>query len=138
MDTSKEYILMCEKAVKIQELWKPSFGDYAISLQGRLEIITKAKNPSMPDFLLCSTFGEGGRTEWRQLETLNGFIWLPRQDQLQEMINEVNYHKVWNFYEFVMDDIGSESKKSMEQLWLAYVMRHKYNKIWNGKDWKSV
>ena len=24
---------------------------------------------------------------------------------------------------------------SMEQLWLAFVMSEKYNKIWNGKEW---
>jgi predicted Abi (CAAX) family protease len=24
---------------------------------------------------------------------------------------------------------------SMEQLWLAFVMKEQYNKVWNGKDW---
>jgi len=23
----------------------------------------------------------------------------------------------------------------MEQLWLAFVMKEKHNKTWNGKDW---
>ena len=30
------------------------------------------------------------------------------------------------------------SKSSMEQLWLAFVMKSKYNKTWNGEDWINV
>lgn len=29
-----------------------------------------------------------------------------------------------------------EGKVSWEMIWLAYVMKKKYNKIWNGKDWE--
>ena len=127
MDKSQEYILMCEKAEEIQKSYKNepdenghidkewNVGD-VLFRYGEVEVSSYEGDYGLPD---------------RQ----DGEVWLPRQDQLQEMINEVNYHKVWNFYEFVMDDIGSESKKSMEQLWLAYVMRHKYNKIWSEKDW---
>jgi hypothetical protein len=25
--------------------------------------------------------------------------------------------------------------ESWEQLWLAFVMKEKYNKVWNGEDW---
>ena len=36
MDTSKEFILMCEKAEEIQKLWKPQVGDifYREDLRG--------------------------------------------------------------------------------------------------------
>jgi len=111
MDKSQEYILMCEKAKEIQHQYFKTD-----------KICHNEKNYYERGFPFPD-------------DKSYNLIWLPRQDQLQEMINEVNYHKVWNFYEFVMDDIGSESKKSMEQLWLAYVMRHKYNKIWSEKDW---
>ena len=26
-------------------------------------------------------------------------------------------------------------KWTQEQLWLAFIMKEKYNKVWNGEDW---
>jgi len=69
---------------------------------------------------------------------------LERQDQLQEMVG------LWvnsrfevmailkKFYDFSIKDLCSDltwSLYSMEQLWLAFVMKEKYNKVWDGKDW---
>lgn len=70
-------------------------------------------------------------------------IWLPHQDQLQEIVGykglpylltqafersvnggECNY--TWN---------NGEHFTSMEQLWLAFVMKEKFNKKWNGTEW---
>ena len=34
MDTSKEYVLMCEKTGEIQELWDIDYGDYFNNNQG--------------------------------------------------------------------------------------------------------
>lgn len=107
MDTSKEYILMCEKANEIQEL-KPS--------------ITPA------DFMGC-------------IYPRNA-VWLPRQDQLQEMAvnrgkngpNTSYWHKAVEFFEYWMKN-GIWAGSSMEQLWLAFVMKEKYGKIWNSTDW---
>jgi len=67
-------------------------------------------------------------------------VWLPRQDQLQDMVwdslgtycsNKMNSLTwgVWDFYNTI-DDVDS-----MEQLWLAFVMRELYNKQWNGNEW---
>lgn len=134
MDTSKKYIKMCSKAKEIQELWKPRAGDFNfkngevdIGIYGMYVDITQSGRP----------------------------IWLPRQDQLQDLIKE-DYRSVPNkkyisfrgmseyFYKFVdenqlqmIDKNGNKTCvcESMEQLWLAFVMREKYNKIWNGRDW---
>lgn len=71
----------------------------------------------------------------------NEETWLPHQDQLQEMICDsrdaltlfCNTHSIvcfeWKYY---------EQFTVMEQLWLAFVMKEKYNKIWNGEDWEEV
>lgn len=67
----------------------------------------------------------------------DGFI-IWQQDQLQGMIEKSIYDNIWDFYEFSMFDIGPESIVSMEQLWLAYVMKEKYNKIWTGQDWRKA
>lgn len=80
---------------------------------------------------------------------------LERQYQLQEMVEEVidKTHFVFRFNEFVessylpithqlaytyfanLDDEQREAVISMEQLWLAFVMKERYSKIWNGEEW---
>ena len=32
--------------------------------------------------------------------------------------------------------ISDEFFDSMEQLWLAFVMKKKYGKVWNGEEWE--
>ncbi len=136
MDTSKEYIKMCEKADEIQKYRneKDSFdiGDVVL-------------NP----------YCLGGAT----VHTVSGFlktgdiIWLPRQDQLQDMVSDK-----WTIQEMLLVFDGfifphsskwtkeSAAKRrkyasqfilSMEQLWLAFVMKEKFNKKWNGKVWEG-
>ena len=75
------------------------------------------------------------------------FIWLPRQDQLQDILDldEKPYYLVRDFYksmtkwefrdgEYANDDFLQFT--SIEQLWLIFVMREKFNKTWNGTDWQ--
>ena len=74
MDTSGDYIKMCEQATEVQEAWLSSHGDYYLwryktGRYGHWHI-----NPVM--------WGLPGRR--RRLSRQN--IWLPRQDQLQKMI----------------------------------------------------
>ena len=74
----------------------------------------------------------------------NDRIWLPRQDQLQEMLfpkikedeDITARHKirVKYYYWYLLDGIEHKSM-SGEQLWLAFVMKEKFNKTWKGKDW---
>ena len=133
MDTSKKYIKMCEKAEEIQEKFNWYKGDYyahqsSIYLWGNGKEIWVAYN-------LGETKGVR-------------YIWLPRQDQLQEMVARNNNYQLltdfynWcdeNFYQWLDKKLVQNlGQLSMEQLWLAFVIKEKYNKIWNGKDWNSV
>jgi hypothetical protein len=124
MDISKEYIKMCEKAVEIQRNWL-LFGDYY-----------HIKN-FKSDY--CLFISGNPKKEC---------IWLPRQDQLQDMIwykAHVSAHGLltacMHFGDIFYKKINSAAFynrhifKTMEQLWLAFVMREKFNKIWNGEDW---
>ena len=114
MDTSKEYIKMCEKAEEIQKEWIPQNGDFFFTNKVYV---------------------------WGCYECKKG-IWLSRQDQLQEML-DVNNSKfvkpcfmAMNFAEWLNNNIRfSNVDWSMEQLWLAFVMIEKYNKIWNSEEW---
>jgi len=128
MDTSKEYIKMCEKAVEIHKY--PAdlkrgdvFAEMSLEPDG-FEIYVFDGNDYVPDVY---------------------FIWLPRQDQLQDMLGwtkAITCKYTQSIYEFMetirkgLDDDMENPFKSMEQLWLAFVMKEKYNKVWNGKDWK--
>ena len=121
MDTSKLYIKMCEKSEEIQgqrvAAWHMMEAKQIYFYDG-------------DDVWFAYTVGEG-------LEQKLNKVWLPRQDQLQEMINWSEYQFSACFGEFVHLQAGEKDSpyKSMEQLWLAFVMKEKYGKSWNGTGW---
>jgi hypothetical protein len=136
---------MCEKAKEIQ--------DQEILLYPHQFFALK-------DSRYAASYGELHQLNNVDLSRSN-LIWLPRQDQLQEMIN-------WNynlrFYGFKMIegfdpsfDIEwqiikksngiylevEELKKvlffqSMEEILLLMIMQEKFHKKWDGEDWQSV
>ena len=131
MDISKEYVLMCEKAGKIQNEWGVCDGDFFYNKD------TRITGTALVPF---------GTDIWNKRYK----IWLPRQDQLQEMIigkttyadleeqfnNTLNtWFEISYNFDPKIDEKLDMAHWSMEQLWLAFVMVEKYNKIWNGKDW---
>ena len=70
------------------------------------------------------------------------YIWLPRQDQLQNMIikNNKQYNnltlltQVYYYHTMsLMHEIHNIS--TMEQAWLCLVMEKVHNKKWDGKEW---
>lgn len=145
MDTTKKYIEMCEKAEEIQKEWKPKRGDfYTVVVHGKATDITDVYIDGFP--LLPQRF----------ISLSELYIWLPRQDQLQEMLDKWTLlAKVRGLFDFCEPEftcpeeptckecvkLGLYARKnfiSMEQLWLAFVMKEKYNKMWNGKDWKNA
>ena len=116
MDTSKEYILMCEKAKEIQELPMKKNGNFYVDFMGDI----------------CVYIEKDNDWNWQK----NKEIWLPRQDQLQDILKDTR----WTIYGYLeqitkfMSDYGSIDW-SWEQIWLGFLMKEKYNKIWNGTDW---
>ena len=135
MDDSKIFIKMCEKAEEIQALkreekhkntgkWKA--GDYWTDIFGSRV------------FIVCE-FTDAWADEPYYLHHPTECIWLPTQAQLQEMLDD----RFSNRYAYVLAgkfgneayDLGLDSKASMGQLWLAFVEKENYNKVWNGEDW---
>ena len=136
MDTSETYIKMNEKAVEIQSA-KQAYnkGDYYSDYVMR----------AYPIVLECHPYGC----------VKSSTIWLPRQDQLQAMWEENTIDKIARFTRFVFDEFRYKrfsnfkaktsnnilstkalwEPTSMERLWLAFVMKERYSKIWNGTDW---
>ena len=145
MDVSQEYILMCQKATEIQEYWQENQVEDG-------------------DFYAKSPYSDGDMNNVRIHKKFSGilydiicesnFVWLPRQDQLQEMIGiypkPFALFSFFNKKDYTTDKyirISLNMKKpqypinifnSFEQLWLVFVMKEKYNKKWNGKTWEKI
>jgi len=69
-------------------------------------------------------------------------IWLPRQDQLQEMVQgRYEKHPYILFNEFNYFSKGTFKLgyilESPEQLWLAFVMHELHGKKWDGQKWTA-
>lgn len=171
MDTSKKYIEMCQKATEIQKRHKPQHGDFWVC--GCKSCCDDRENRGFytindydMDYLnkrdmanvekgYTSMVGMSGVGGFGAFRNEGGYIWLPRQDQLQKAwIKEYEKHPSklgWfgEFYEFVgsyywidneiyLSDKGLNADEyfaSMEQLWLAFVMKEVYRKSWNGGEW---
>jgi len=181
MDISKNYILLCKAAKEIQDTWiifkgedswkASEAGDFYVgkyhhclnsSFYKQFEDEFKKRGYSWRETMNCQS-GE----DYIGITDNDGIInyklncgdliyseifWLPRQDQLQEMISysflsqlvqdfsdwcsEYNY---WDGIEEKLVGIMIESlgPLSMEKLWLMFVMHKNYNKLWNGKIWKE-
>ena len=126
MDKSFQYIKMCENAKVIQKQWKPEFGDFLVSMSLGL---TSACQPIVSDL-------EKKKSYLKKIKA----VWLPRQDQLQEMVIE-KYAAPWDlaiaFSNVLMEDKVSyfDNFDSMEKLWFAFVMLEKYKKRWKDEAW---
>ena len=64
----------------------------------------------------------------------------PSQEQLQKLIIKLftPFGLLKDFYKWCNSDVLDYHQRgnwSMEQLWLAYVMKEKFGKIWNGEEW---
>lgn len=59
-------------------------------------------------------------------------IWLPYQHQIQEMMGCVAGNHVETMRDLVYK---AEYFVTLEQMWLAFYMHEKHQKIWNGTEW---
>lgn len=126
-----EYIKMCKKARKVQENWNPQEGDFAIQVNDDETIenihcigILKECYPKSLELIRsckCTNDLDYPQRFW---------IWLPRQDQLQEMSG-----LPWDLYYFDILNNYSEYD-SAEKAGLAMIMytQHRCAK-WDGKTW---
>ena len=138
MDTSKEYILMSEKAEEIQFERIPLTGDF-YSDRKMVRIVVYGESRIFMWYL-----GTYYKYSIVQKGYFNKYIWLPRQDQLQEMVIDIGglRNMIADFSYFTRVDkiyipVASRQFDSMEQLWLAFVMSEKFNKTWKDGQWQK-
>ena len=160
MDTSETYIKMCEKAGEIQGEWKMSEWDYAYC-RGCAAAIKESPWKDESAVIVLSGYETDGGYYGHEAEpgvecscpVSNGafrhgdrvfrdeHFWLPRQDQLQAMLP--NFFNAATSYvheivRHIVDFYKCNDFSSWEQLWLVFVYKEKYNKVWNGDDWVGV
>lgn len=142
MDTSKEYIEMCSLAHEIQE-WKKahSFGD-VLYHDGFVWYVngyelSEGGNSFRAVRIVDDTFLE----KWFSEDDLRLMpTWLPRADQLPIMMNTADTPRRWAMFQsgHFMEEVKRLAEfATWEQVWLAFVMREKFGKIWNG-TWTAV
>lgn len=129
MDTSKEYIEMCEKAQEIQTKYFEGYnpGDYYYVPSRDDEGIQMIKH------------GNKNIIGVKVRYTIIYNIWLPRQDQLQELIfkNDLSKKKYLQFFRActnILERIGDDVVESLEQVVLLVLMEFLYKKKWNKTD----
>ena len=129
MDTSKEYIEMCRKAVEIQYYWKNT--PHIISEWARSYFVS-SKDNSLIHYYDFSQYPQHS----------GDYTFLPRQDQSIAMLPNDGYKLQWNdgFDFMICVDIDNDEwtylhADTAEQALLGGVMHEKFNKKWDGKDW---
>ena len=147
MDKSETFIKMCD-CPEIQEDHEYTDGNYVAYIRGRNGWAWAFNGTPQVELYYGGHYFDDNKIE---------FCWLPRQDDLQKMVEEVigKTHFVFRFNEFVessylpithqlaytyfanLDDDKRDTVVSMEQLWLAFVMKEKYNKVWTNNEWRN-
>jgi len=151
MDTSETYIKMCEKAEEIQA--KRIIGEPYEEGDCWAYLLKRSKRKY--DMWIKSWVGLEHSDEYGIEIRKSNHIWLPRQDDLQKMVSiKDSYsltsppHKLVqafrNFclktYGYSWGDVTEESEEtkmltSMNQLWLAFVMKELHSKEWANSEW---
>jgi len=119
MDQTEKYIRMCINAIEIQTMRDGWSSDYL----GEIWIL-----PSGTPILTQRRICVGKRSTW-----------VPRADQLREMIN-FSYRDEKQVDELRLFILGYKELDTMEKVWLAFVMHKKYHKYWDDKEeeWVTV
>ena len=139
MDKSETYIRMSAAAEEIQRQWKRAYGDFYSDETGCIRCWI-SKEPGSVKFRK----GFGVCVKDQGIIQLSRFVWLPKQSQLIEMaqIPGRQYENiVQDFFDWTqlsyetLGDTPGNLFRTMEQIWLAFLMQQKYNRQWDGDTW---
>ncbi len=123
MDISKEYIKMCDR----EEIQREKYPANELT-----------SSDMLPDERILD---KNGDVFMFSPTAYGDLIWLPRQDRLQEMMNNFVMSKnelgLWGltFHKAGGEFLTISDQKSAEQVLLQGVMKELYNKTWDGNKW---
>ena len=136
MDTSEKYIRMCD-CPEVQGQFRANEGDWLYCTCGDIEHYPGGYGINV----ITTGDADIGNMDLKESES---DVWLPRQDQIQGMLEEDWQKTCVHFVRYVTNDFAPntifytrrDEIGSMEQLWLAFYMHEKHGKIWDDeKGW---
>lgn len=150
--TTKIYIKMCEKAEEIQKLFEPKIYDLHLWAGNLFHDWDRDR------FCYDGYVDFGGVKQHQFKGKIDGYlwhcIWMPTQEQLWKMILVIRdkVHMIFRFNRFLRSKYNKETHQSafivltnmanegdiITELLFAFIMKEKYNKIWNGKKWEEI
>lgn len=138
MDKSPEYITMCKKASEIQTSWEPGLGDIYTDESTQIHFYMPNKDGKIKK-------GFGVRPNGNLIE-IEKLVWLPKLNQLMEMLgaSEKKFRDAgFGFFEWTKlngykPGMPENPFRSLEQIWLAYVMEKIFKKKWSGDNWSRL
>jgi len=152
VDKSEEYIKMSKQS-PLRELWEPQLGDYCVHPEGEwLDtggwVVTEYYDITRKVSVFRGMASHiSGSYKYKNYEDFEKEDCIPlfRQDQLQEMYKENKETDLAILSDIAYVALSPKDHKdhyyicynSMEQLWLAFVVKEKYGKVWNGEAWEN-
>ncbi|MEO5360912.1 MAG: hypothetical protein H7843_10770 [Nitrospirota bacterium] len=131
MDFSNTYITMCEKALFLQQAWEITYADYYCDRSATFATRDGSAGISIiDDKVLIDVLNQ----DFNRSKA----VWLPRQDQFQELLNILDPFAIihmLNEFTGTVDIAARERWQSMEQLLLCAYALHKHKKHWTGDNW---
>lgn len=148
MDETATYTKMAGGSAEIQALnkaeignyyWQPKIGEFCILTYPHEKVQYAWEKPHHEAILVSLK-------DYALHEYDHHAIWLPRQDQLQAMIEEElevkTLDSLHHYFQIFIEwfnarngDWRIREVDTYEKLWLAFVMHEKYHKVWNGEEW---
>ncbi len=156
MDASEQYIKMCDYE-ETQNDHKWNLGDYYWSpamADMTKQFNTLNNDKGLSDYifdekwslgiffdgnLLCDSCNEEvSMYPFDKFSPASEMIWLPRQDQLQDMVlKNISFAEKISFLHCYLTRIKPDYINTMEQAWLSFLMAYNHNKEWDGEQWIS-
>ena len=129
---NKEYQKMCKEAEGIRKDHKWRLGDYFLHEGHKPPIVLVVTQEELQYGDMECACCEGKR------------VWLPSQEDLQEMVCDsdlTDYGKLYQFNRWLVQWNMKEElrRRTINQWWLMFVMHHLYQKKWNPekKEWEK-
>jgi len=136
---TKNYIKMCEQAEEIQKEWLPKGDDkFFDCFDEGIRTLACYKPLSEREIIIG---------KWKEEA-----VWLPTQEQLQEMMQKyyqcnpdikglkwgdsINLFMLKRFLDFAVKN--RKLVWDINSLWLAFVMKERWDKSWTGEKWVKV
>lgn len=132
---NETFISMCREAKEIQAVWVPKIGDKCFDIDDLnglgIELVDEGD-------VFCNS----------QKDYWEGYIWVPRIEDLQEIhynnylgqhvsTTEKSFHR-WFWQEYNNKEKSCLENYDWNELWLCFVMNKCFNKQWNGETWVEL